>query len=211
MGVFTIAARNLMLDAIGRGVLGAADITHVGLLDADPSKAITAVAATDIFTSNGHGYANGDLVILTQLVGGAGLQGGDANNANELARPYFVIGQTANTFQLSHTSGGAAVNFTTDVTGGNVIRLVELAGGAPAYARKAIAFAAAADGTMDDTTNGAVLDVPGGATVDYISYHDQLAAGGTLCAIDRVTNPEVYAGQGTYTVTDADLDLLAFA
>lgn len=193
---YTAAGKNIMLNALGRGTAPPSQITHIGALDADAGKAVTGVAATDIFTSAGHGYANGDVVVLAGMTGGTGLVAG---------RVYFVIGATANTFQLATTVGGAAVDFTTDLTAGTVTRLVEIAGGAPAYARKPIAFNVAADGNLDDSTNGAVLDIPAGATVDYTGYWSAVAAG-TLLAIAAQT-PEAFAAQGTYTVTDADLDL----
>jgi hypothetical protein len=207
MGKYTVAGKNTMLNALA-GTNPAAPITHAALFDeAAAITAVTATAADDTFTKTSHGLSNGDLVILTELSGGAGLFAGDVGNANEAARPYFVIGSTASTFQLSETSGGSAINFTSDVTAVKVTELVEISGGSPAYARKAIAFSAAAGGSMDDSTNGAVFDVPAGASVDYVGYYSAVTAG-TLNAVDKVTS-EVFGAQGTYTLTDADLDLLA--
>jgi hypothetical protein len=80
----------------------------------------------------------------------------------------------------------------------------ELTGGSPAYARKAIAWNAAAAGTMDDSTNGAVFDVPAGSTVAWISGWD---TAGTSRYFKKDVTDEVFGAQGTYTVTDADLDL----
>lgn len=190
---YTTAGKNAMLGAL------ASAITHAGLFDADPGlTAVTGVTSTDTFTKTAHGYANGNLVVLSALTGGAGLRTG---------YPYFVIGVTTNTFQLSETSGGAAVDLGTDVTAGTSTRLVELTGGSPAYARKAIAFAAASGGIIDDSTNGAVFDVPAGAVVDYVGFFTAITAG-TLEAIDDLVS-ESFAGQGTYTLTDAKLDLNA--
>lgn len=70
---------------------------------------ITGSAATDIITKNGHGFVNNQQVAFFILTGGAGFA---------LNTPYFVVSATANTFQLSLTSGGAAINFTTDITDG---------------------------------------------------------------------------------------------
>jgi N4-gp56 family major capsid protein len=66
-------------------------------------------ADDETFTLNGHGLVAGDEVEFTALTGGTGL----ATNTT-----YHVIaaGLTASTFRLSATAGGAAVNFTTDVT-----------------------------------------------------------------------------------------------
>ena len=81
----------------------------------------------------------------------------------------------------------------------------ELSGGSPAYARKAVAWNAATGGAMDDSTNGAVFDVPAGATVAFVGLWDALTNGNFLGYAD-VTD-EAFAAQGTYTLTDADLDL----
>lgn len=76
----------------------------------DPG-AITGLASTDTFTLVAHGYNNNDIVYLYNLTGGTGL--------TEFS-PYYVINKTADTFQLSASLAGPAVNFTTDVTAGTV-------------------------------------------------------------------------------------------
>lgn len=196
-----------MLNAL-KGTNPTTPITHAGLLTAAAAiTAVTAVTSTDVFTKTTHGLSNGDLVVLTEMTGGAGLVAGDAGNANGAARPYYVIASAANTFQLSNTSGGSAVDVGSDISAVKVTKLTEVTGGTPAYARKAIAFNAAAEGTMDDSTNGAVFDIPAAGVVDYVSLHSASTAG-TLLAIDKVTQ-ETFSGQGTYTLNDADLDLLA--
>jgi hypothetical protein len=80
----------------------------------------------------------------------------------------------------------------------------EVTGGSPAYARVAIAWSSASAGSMDDSTNGAVFDVPASTTVTWISGWN--AAGDTRYFKKAVTS-EAFGAQGTYTVTDADLDL----
>ena len=82
----------------------------------------------------------------------------------------------------------------------------EIAGGAPAYIRKAITWNASAAGSLD-SSNTPELNVPAGTTVTYVGFWSAEAAG-TFYGFADVTD-EVYAGQGTYTVTDADLDLNA--
>lgn len=69
----------------------------------------TAANATDTYTANGHGQANGQKVRVSSS---GGLPAGLAAGTD-----YFVAGATANTFQLAATPGGAAVNITTDGTG----------------------------------------------------------------------------------------------
>jgi hypothetical protein len=80
----------------------------------------------------------------------------------------------------------------------------EVTGGTPAYARKAIAWNAASNGAMDDSTNGAVFDVPAGTTVAWISGWN---TAGTVRYFKKAVTNETFGAQGTYTVTDADLDL----
>jgi hypothetical protein len=69
--------------------------------------AVTGAATTDRFTKTGNGLSKNDLVLLRNLSGGTGL-------AEET--PYYVVGVAGDDFQLSLTSGGPAINFTTDVT-----------------------------------------------------------------------------------------------
>jgi len=80
----------------------------------------------------------------------------------------------------------------------------EVSGGSPAYIRKAITWNAAAAGAMDDS-NAPVFDVPASTTVAYVGFWSAVTVGTFYGAAD-VTD-EVFAAQGTYTLTDADLDL----
>lgn len=70
----------------------------------DTRRAVVADPALDTFTLNGHGYTNGQTVRVNAATIPAGL-------VNDKA--YYVIAAAANTFQLSETLAGAAVNFTT--------------------------------------------------------------------------------------------------
>ena len=44
---------------------------------------------------------------------------------------YYVVNKTTNTFQLSYTSGGSAISFTTNGTSGNSYKKVEFSGSVP--------------------------------------------------------------------------------
>lgn len=74
---------------------------------------------------------------------------------------------------------------TTEITGGT-------------YARKAITWSAAADGSKA-ISNAPVFDIPAGATVKAQGICSALV-NGTQYAFDEVT-PETYGGAGTYTAT----------
>lgn len=82
----------------------------------------------------------------------------------------------------------------------------EISGGSPAYARKSITWDAAASGAID-SSNQPEFDVPGGTTVAYVGFWSA-ASGGTFYGFADVTDEE-FTNQGTYTLTDADLDLNA--
>jgi hypothetical protein len=82
----------------------------------------------------------------------------------------------------------------------------EITGGSPAYARKSITWSAAGSGTMDDS-NVPVFDVPASTTVSYVGLWSALTTG-TFYGSADVTN-EAFTAQGTYTLTDMDLDLNA--
>lgn len=72
-----------------------------------PLAAGTIDAGTDRVTITAHGFNNNDPVFVTNLTGAAGL----TNNTT-----YFARNVTANDFQLSGTTGGAAINITTNGT-----------------------------------------------------------------------------------------------
>jgi hypothetical protein len=79
------------------------------------ARAATGVAATDLLTMAGAlELVTGDVVRFGTLTGGAGLA---------TATDYYVIeaNSTTRTFKLSLTSGGAAINFTTDITAATVL------------------------------------------------------------------------------------------
>ena len=85
-----------------RYVLGEADTNVISVLDGEGEVV-------------NHGLRAGDRVYFTGLAGGDGLTS-DTD--------YYVIagGLTSSAFSVSETDGGAAVNFTSDITGGRMSR-----------------------------------------------------------------------------------------
>jgi hypothetical protein len=75
---------------------------------------ITGDQATDVITSTGHGYEDGQIVFFPSLTGGSGL------TANTW---YYVRDTATDTFKVSAVPGGAAVDFTTAITAGQVRRV----------------------------------------------------------------------------------------
>jgi hypothetical protein len=74
----------------------------------------------------------------------------------------------------------------------------EVSGGSPAYARKAITWAAASAGSK--TLSAAVtFDVPAGTTVTHCGTWSAISAG-TFRAGGTLSVPESWGAQGTYTL-----------
>jgi hypothetical protein len=81
----------------------------------------------------------------------------------------------------------------------------EISGGSPAYARKAVSGGAAASGGSVTISASIVFDVPAGTTVSYVGMWSASTAGTYYGHFD-VTD-EVFAGQGTYTLTTGTVSL----
>ncbi len=75
------------------------------------SYAITGDASTDVITATGSSFANGQIVRLMNLAGGAGLSG---------TTNYFIRDVSGDTFKVETSIGGGAVDFTSNITAGNV-------------------------------------------------------------------------------------------
>jgi len=80
----------------------------------------------------------------------------------------------------------------------------ELSGGSPAYARKAITYAAASAGSK--AVSGTVtFDVPAARGATHVGFWSAIT-GGTFYGSDALTNPEaVFSSQGQYVVNTATL------
>ncbi len=85
----------------------------------DIITSITGTAATDLINHPGHSLTPGDEVVFPTLTGGAGLTAGTT---------YYVISPVAPgvSYKVSATEGGAAVNFTTDITAGTASSPIDI-------------------------------------------------------------------------------------
>lgn len=79
----------------------------------------------------------------------------------------------------------------------------EVTGGAPAYARKAIAWNAASGGAAAATAD-VTLDVPASTTVTWISIWN---VAGTVRYYKKAVTSEAFGAQGTYRVIAASTSL----
>lgn len=73
---------------------------------------LTVDTATDTFTYTAHGFNNGDKVQITAASLNTNIPGGTTFGTD-----YYIVGATADTFQVSTTVGGAAVDITSTGTG----------------------------------------------------------------------------------------------
>lgn len=71
-----------------------------------------------------------------------------------------------------------------------------------AVTRQPISWAAAVNGNLD-SSNTPVFTVPAGSSVNHVQFWSALTAG-TFYGSAPVT-AETFAGEGTYTLTDADI------
>ena len=136
----------------------------------------TADNATDVFTLASHGLANGTAVEVRN-------SGGALPASLEIDTEYYIVTATANTFQLSATSGGAALGITTDGTGTNTL-----------YKSTRPADWAAGKPTWGFTHNGRMYaggntNRPSGVYASVLNNHNDYQTSGTLFF-------EVYPGEG---------------
>jgi len=106
-------------------------------------------ATSDVFTSAAHGYSDGDPVVFSSLDGsGVGITA---------ATKYYVRDATTNTFKVSATVGGAAVDVTTAYASGTVTKTENLNGFA--FDMRAIALLAGIPDNFDQEFLGS-LNIP---------------------------------------------------
>lgn len=87
------------------------DVRHVQSLTLRRRVSVTGDAATDVLTSTAHGFADDDPIEFVGLTGGAPLVE---------ATTYYVRDSTTDTFKVTATVGGTAIDLTTDLTAGTV-------------------------------------------------------------------------------------------
>lgn len=100
-------------DVVRFKVWDSSDVDTAPTLDIDsvalPSATFTADAGTDFLTSVAHGLTNGQRVKLSSA--------GTIPAGLSTSIVYYVVAKTDDTYQVSLTSGGAAVNFTSAGSG----------------------------------------------------------------------------------------------
>lgn len=108
----------------------------------------------------------------------------------------MTIQTTTQKNTLATAYGSAATYAALYTTAPGATAGTEVTGGSPAYARKSVAWGAAANGVI---TAQVVFDVPAGTTVVGAGVHTAVTAG-TYLDGGTVTSQN-FATQGTYTLT----------
>jgi|SRR6185312_7854621 len=186
MGAFTGEAKNEQMKKAGElakfvGVGGSTTISP------------EASAAGSKFKKTAHGLANGTILVPTSLSGGAGLVSG---------RVYRVVNATANEFELSVTSGGAAESWTTTLEAASVFAVITEHTGAKTK-RKATSFGAPSKGVVVDST-AHEIEMSGTVTVRWALYFTEETAG-TLIAVSEVTEKPLSEAD-IYRLTEGKLE-----
>lgn len=163
--------------------------THVG---SDPRTISSIDTGTETFTSASHGKANGTAVrfhATTTLPGGI-----------SAATTYYIINTATNTFQVSATVGGSAVNITSSGSGTITVYSVD----SPPVETLAVwqgpasskMFAAAGGGIWDVTAQDAATFAykPGGASDRWQTWMHTTSAGAFLFMVNGSDPPIHYNG-----------------
>lgn len=120
--------------AMIRQILGFEEMGTAGLpTNNGDAFAVTGTASTDVINAVAHGLSNGDRVIFPTLAGGAGL--------TAATTAYFVRDAAADTFKVSATIGGAAVDITTNYSSGTCRRYENIVGVAAVPSALLVGFA----------------------------------------------------------------------
>jgi hypothetical protein len=93
----TTAGSTTVTTSVTTGLTVGMEVLGTGL---NTPPACTATVASSLFTSTAHGIPNATLIYFTGLSTVTGLT---------VNTPYYVVNSTANTFQVSLTSGGTAI------------------------------------------------------------------------------------------------------
>lgn len=176
------------------------DALHLGTGFGPVKAALTTSAAADdiIDTTAAHGLVAGDKVGFSALTGGAGLN---------TTTVYYVIAANlgATTFQVSTTPGGAAVNFTTDITAGNVHKpaKTDTANQVTAIAGSGQAVAAGYPRTSDPDADNT------GSGADILTWKFTYAK--TAGPFSNITEGAIVVGAGALTAGEALFNHFLFA
>lgn len=177
------------------------EMDWVNLCTASVHKPEASAAGTKIKLTGGEtaGFTTGAVVAIAKLSGGAGLVE---------KRIYWVVGATANEFELAVEEAGAAVSFTTELLATTELAILkEISGGTNKRVKTTWGTAAAGD---IEATAAIKIAVPASTTVAYAGWWS-LETAGKLEAAEKLEHEETFAGAGEYELTSDKLEANALA
>lgn len=158
--------------------------------------AATGTASTDTVSSTAHGYADGDRVYFVSLTGGSGLTAGTI---------YYVRDKTTDDFKLASVPGGAAVDFSSDISAAQVRKVSSGAvSGACATAGVYVVTLSATNAAAETGTRVFVIGIDSEAAPAAVDSGSLSADWGIDVVTREVTPPLAGAGIGQATSPDAD-------
>lgn len=165
---------------------------------------VSFTAATTVLTKAAHGFASKDLVELRAATVGA--------SALVVGRLYYVKEVSAEKLELFDIYALTGTAITVEgASAVELVKIIEATGGAPAYARVASAWNAAAE-RLSKSSAEYEINAASGQAVEYVLYFTGGTAGtaGQVVAAAKVTK-ETFGAQGIYKVKEGTLDLKAAA
>jgi hypothetical protein len=142
------------------------------------------------------GFTNGRIVMIRKLT--AAVTGLVAE------RPYYIVGEVTNGFELAKAEGGAAVKVAGhELEADTEIIVLQEA----AVARIATAWGAASEGEATDAER--IIKVKAGWTVTDACWWEKLATGSGatgVFSVQKLTEPEAYSAEGEYKLTSDKLE-----
>lgn len=167
----------------------------------EPKYAVTsgtAIGASllNMTGSKAKGFTNGKIVMIRKLT--ASVTGLVAE------RPYYVVGEVTNGFELAEEEGGAAIKVAgAELTATTEIFLCEEI----SVARKATTFGTPKEGEVSDTA-AEEIKVPAGKTVTDAFWHEKESAGTNkeILDVQKLAEAEPYGSEGVYKVTSDKLE-----
>jgi hypothetical protein len=197
---YTGDAENAMLTAFVKKEVPTIQPSFVGAFKA--AAAVSFTAATTVLTKAAHGYSSKDLVELKAATIGA--------SALVVGRMYYVKETATSTIELFDIYALTGTAITVEgATGVELVKLEEATGGAPAYARVASTWNAAAERKTKSAAEYEV-NMAAAQVVDYVAYFSAASGAGTTLAVAKITK-ETFAAQGILKVKEGALDLAAAA
>lgn len=171
------------------------------------TKAVTSGSKFESTGCKAAGFVNEKVVVFTKINGST--TWGEKVAGLWIGRPYFVVGEATDTFEVAEKIAGSAITPTAEVkTTTEVVLLEELA--ETPYVRMATAFGASANGESVDTEK--VIKTNASTTITFAGWWEvakkstETKSNEGLQALERLEAAEPYVLAGEYKLTSDKLE-----